>query len=213
MADRQGYTKWDRMIEAGAIQNYIAWDDREVIRDHAIGKTKDVMGNSFPIDLAVAYSLISSGPNAPLTLKELVNENTRMATIMMTGKVGYGEYQPPDLESCNHDMKDTKIYYFPKVQVNEVGGRTVLRLISGSSALDDNSHNSAATDLDMPAHIRDKCIIYSDNLVITGNPLLSDVISLGNFNDVRLWLQRNHKRRMWIRCYRRRVKFTFISTL
>jgi len=205
MASRQGYTNWNRAKEAGIVSDYIAWDDRDVIRDHAIGYTKDTMGSCFPIDLAVAYSLVSSGPNNPLTLKELVNENTKMATVMMSGKVGYGTFVHPDMSLCNHDMKKTRKFYFPKVTLSSINNNDFCLHIDGSSS-GNNITQSDAFSL-MPPHIQEKCTLYSDG-IIGGNPELYEYIQMGVFNDVRLWLESHYSTTEWSRSGSRLPKST-----
>tara|TARA_R100000900_G_scaffold108342_1_gene84060 strand:+ start:970 stop:2832 length:1863 start_codon:yes stop_codon:yes gene_type:complete len=197
MADRQGYTTWERALSAGAVDSYIAWDDSEIMRDHAIGITKDTMGKCFPIDLAVAYTLVSSGPNNPLTLKELVNEYTRTATVMMSGKVGFGSYLHPDMALCNHDMKDTNVYEFPYTTV--VDG--VLQVNSQQGSITE----SEVYD-DMPPHIKEQCSIFSDDFTCNQHEFSKNAsreemligYMVGGFDSVRLWLESNYETKTWV---------------
>lgn len=192
MADRQGYTTWERALSAGAVDSYIAWDDSEIMRDHAIGITKKTMGKCFPIDLAVAYTLVSSGPNNPLTLKELVNEYTRTATVMMSGKVGYGFYLHPDMSLCNQDMKDTRIYEFPYTTVVE--GKLHVNATKGS-ILQCEVYDT------MPPHIKEQCSIFSDGyehaMAHESFEVLIGYIVEG-FDAVRLWLENNYETDTWV---------------
>lgn len=114
-AERKGYTYWDLALKAGAVGTEITYTDDAVIRDHAIGKTREQMGACYPMDLAVAYSLACVGPAGSLTINGLVNDYTRKATLMMTGKVGYGTCSNPETESCGHDMVDTYLHVLPEV--------------------------------------------------------------------------------------------------
>ena len=114
-AERKGYTYWDLALKAGAVGTEITYTDNAVIRDHAIGKTREQMGACYPMDLAVAYSLACVGPAGSLTINGLVNDYTRKATLMMTGKVGYGTCSNPETESCGHDMVDTYLHTMPEV--------------------------------------------------------------------------------------------------
>ena len=114
-AERKGYTYWDLALKAGAVGTEITYTDDAVKRDHAIGKTREQMGACYPMDLAVAYSLACVGPAGSLTINGLVNEYTRKATLMMTGKVGYGTCSNPETESCGHDMVDTYLHIMPEV--------------------------------------------------------------------------------------------------
>jgi hypothetical protein len=103
---RQGQQNWDAFVEAGIVENDVFFDDDPIVTAHAIGKTKDTIGYCWPMDAAVAYTLASAGPNAALTSKEMVNQYTRMAAVMMSQTVGYGSITDPRLESCGHDEID-----------------------------------------------------------------------------------------------------------
>ena len=124
-AERRGYTYWNLALKAGAVGTDITYTDDPVIRDHAIGKTREQMGACYPMDLAVAYSLACVGPAGSLTINGLVNDYTRKATLMMTGKVGYGKCSNPEVESCGHDMVNTNVHIMPNVVcVEDEGTRT-----------------------------------------------------------------------------------------
>lgn len=114
-AERKGYTYWELALKAGAVGTEITYTDDPVVRDHAIGKTREQMGACYPMDMAVAYSLACVGPAGSLTINDLVNDYTRKATLMMTGKVGYGTCSNPETESCGHDMVDTYLHVMPEV--------------------------------------------------------------------------------------------------
>lgn len=118
-AERKGYTYWELALKAGAVGTEITYTDDPVLRDHAIGKTREQMGACYPMDMAVAYSLACVGPAGSLTINDLVNEYTRKATLMMTGKVGYGICSNPTIESCGHDMVDTYTHIMPNVSCYE----------------------------------------------------------------------------------------------
>ena len=100
---RQGQNGWDNFVEAGIVENEVFFTDDPIVTAHAIGKTKATIGECWPIDAAVAYTLASAGPDARLTSKDMVNQHTRMATAMMSGTVGYGSITDPRQESCGHD--------------------------------------------------------------------------------------------------------------
>lgn len=124
-AERKGYTYWELALKAGAVGTEITYTDNPVLRDHAIGKTREQMGACYPMDMAVAYSLACVGPAGSLTINDLVNEYTRKATLMMTGKVGYGTCSNPTIESCGHDMVDTYLHILPEVECYEDGSTRV----------------------------------------------------------------------------------------
>jgi hypothetical protein len=102
--ERQGWNTWERYLEAGLVDKTIHFTQEAVIRDHALGKTKDTIKKCWPMDAAVAYTLASAGPEANLTSKGLVNIQTKMAYAMMSQMVGYGSVPDPRKDSCGHDM-------------------------------------------------------------------------------------------------------------
>ena len=105
-AEREGWNTWDRFIAAGAVENTLLWTDDPILVDNTIGRMKDKLRECWPIDAAVAYTLANHGEDASLTWADLVNQNTRIASVMMTGKVGYGLLTNPASSSCGHDEVD-----------------------------------------------------------------------------------------------------------
>lgn len=114
-AERQGYTSWDNLLEAGAVGEDILWSDDEIYRSCTLGELRKTIGTAFPIDLAVAYTLGSVGRDRGLTVDDMVNDYTRRATVLMSGKVGYGQMPIPEAQSCGHDMVDGVLYHFPRL--------------------------------------------------------------------------------------------------
>lgn len=99
----QGWKNWDGFLEAGIVEHSLDFSEEDIIVDHAVGRTKKAIGKCWPIDAAVAYSLMKAGPDAGLTWSDLVNPFTRAASVMMTQKVGYGCVPTPSVGSCGHD--------------------------------------------------------------------------------------------------------------
>ena len=99
----QGWQTWDRYVEAGIVEHNLDFSEEDIIVDHAVGRTKKAIGKCWPMDAALAYSLMKAGPNAGLTWADLVNPFTRAAAVMMTQTVGYGEVPTPSVASCGHD--------------------------------------------------------------------------------------------------------------
>jgi hypothetical protein len=145
-AERKGYTYWELALKAGAVGTEITYTDDPVVRDHAIGKTREQMGACYPMDMAVAYSLACVGPAGSLTINDLVNEYTRKATLMMTGKVGYGKCSNPTIESCGHDMVNTWIHTMPEVECYEDESTRVKFLYFASTTPDDNDLHTFRSD-------------------------------------------------------------------
>lgn len=118
-AERKGYTYWNNALKAGAVGEEILWTDDIIHRDCTIGEIKKVIGSAFPIDLAVAFTLGSIGRNKGLTVKDMVNEHTRRATLLMSGYVGYGKLPVPETEDCGHDLISAKQYLFPSIDISQ----------------------------------------------------------------------------------------------
>jgi len=115
--ERQGWNDWNKYLLAGIVDKTIHFTQENVIRDHAIGKTKDTIKMCWPMDAAVAYTLASAGPEADLTSREIVNVYTKMAYAMMSQMVGYGSVPDPRKDSCGHDMIEAVkiIWKLPKL--------------------------------------------------------------------------------------------------
>lgn len=119
----KGWQDWDAFREAGVVDSHIDFTDNKVVIDNVIGKTKQTLGKSFAIDAAVAYTLSKAGPDANLTVQDMVNEYTRTASAMMNGKVGYGkpyltgEFDGETYTSCGHDEVQLNSYSLNEVQM------------------------------------------------------------------------------------------------
>lgn len=98
-----GWQDWEKYLKAGIVENSLDFSDEAIIVDHAVGRTAKAIGKCWPMDAAVAYSLMKAGPNAELTWSDLVNPFTRAAAVMMTRKVAWGEVPTPGTPSCGHD--------------------------------------------------------------------------------------------------------------
>ena len=115
--ERQGWQTWTRFQDAGIVGKHVNFTDNDVVTAHALGKTGQTIGMCWPMDAAVAYTLAAAGPNAQLTSKDMINEYTRMASVMMTQKVAYGTVPDPNAFTCGHDeinayiisLHDTKV--------------------------------------------------------------------------------------------------------
>ncbi len=121
-AEREGWNTWNRYLEAGVVENTLLWTDDPIMVDNTIGRIANKLGKCWPIDAAVAYTLATHGENAALTWKDMVNQNTRMAAVMMTGKVAYGNLPNPVAESCGHDEVIVTECCVPRPRLDKVGG-------------------------------------------------------------------------------------------
>ncbi|MHA1662935.1 MAG: hypothetical protein ACTSVR_06735 [Candidatus Thorarchaeota archaeon] len=119
--ERQGWNTWAKYLDAGIVDKTIHFTQEDVIRDHALGKTRDTIKKCWPMDAAVAYTLASAGPDADLTSREMVNVYTKMAYCMMSQMVGYGKVPDPRKESCESDMIDAVKCQWYKPKLNTQG--------------------------------------------------------------------------------------------
>ena len=99
----KGWQDWNKFKHAGIVENAVDFSEEAIIVDHAVGRTKKAIGKCWPMDAAVAYTLMKGGPDKPLKWADMVNYHTRAAAVMMTGKVGYGEVPIPETKSCGVD--------------------------------------------------------------------------------------------------------------
>lgn len=99
----KGWNTWARYEKAGIVEHSLDFSEEDIIVDHAVGRTKKAIGKCWPMDAAVAYSLMKAGPNGSLTWSDLVNPFTRAAAVMMSRKVAWGEVPTPSTPSCGHD--------------------------------------------------------------------------------------------------------------
>lgn len=110
VARRQGYTQWNKAKKAGVVGDSVLWTDDPIYVDNTLGRVADSIGEAYPMDLAVAYTIASVGKEAKLTVDEMVNEHTKRAAILMEKKVGWGNLPVPENESCGHDEIDGMKY-------------------------------------------------------------------------------------------------------
>ena len=101
--ERQGWQTWERFQEAGIVDKHVNFTDNDVVTAHALGKTGQIIGKCWPMDAAVAYTLAAAGPNAQLTSRDMINQYTKMASVMMSQKVAYGRVPDPNAFTCGHD--------------------------------------------------------------------------------------------------------------
>ena len=120
-AERKGYVNWDRALSAGIVDEKVAFTDNQTLTDLTLGNTKETMGKCYPMDLAVAYTLASVGPDKMLNAEDMVNEYTRTAYVMMSGKVGWGEVPNPDGPVCGHDMVNAYLHKWPEARLDKYG--------------------------------------------------------------------------------------------
>ena len=99
----QGWQKWDKYMDAGIVEDNVDFSDEPIIVDHAVGRTKKAIGKCWPMDAAVAYTLMKAGPDVELKWADMINLHTKMAAVIMTRKVAYGDGPDPTQKSCGHD--------------------------------------------------------------------------------------------------------------
>lgn len=110
-----GWSDWDTFKKAGVVDEHIDFNDNKVVVDNVLGRTGDKIGKCFAIDAAVAYTLSKAGPDANLTVQDMVNEYTRTATVIMQKTVGWGKpfltgtVDGVEYGSCGHDEVEADI--------------------------------------------------------------------------------------------------------
>lgn len=114
----KGWQSWNRYEAAGVVENNLDFSEEPIIVDHAVGRTKKAIKKCWPMDAAVAYSLMKAGPEARLTWSDLVNQHTRAAAVLMTRKVAYGTVPKPNMASCKHDEVDATEFTVGGVNFN-----------------------------------------------------------------------------------------------
>lgn len=119
--ERQGWNVWDRYKVAGLVDDTVMFTSDPIETAHALGKTRDTIGKCWPMDAAVAYTLASAGPDAQLTSKQMVNQQTKMAAAMMSQMVGYGRVPDPRVESCGHDEVDAFSIWWNQPKLDNQG--------------------------------------------------------------------------------------------
>ena len=135
--EMSGWSTWSRFKKAGVVDEHVDFSDNQVVVDNVLGRTGNTIGKCWPIDAAVAYSLAKAGPDAKLTVDDMVNEYTRTATAMMSRRVGWGKPYLTGLvdgvlyTSCGEDEVRGILYHLMAPEVISVensnydGGRTV----------------------------------------------------------------------------------------
>ena len=104
-----GWSDWATFKKAGVVDEHIDFNDNKVVVDNVLGRTGDTIGKCFAIDAAVAYTLSKAGPDANLTVQDMVNEYTRTATVIMQKTVGWGKpfltgtVDGVEYGSCGHE--------------------------------------------------------------------------------------------------------------
>jgi hypothetical protein len=152
--ERQGWQTWTRFQDAGIVGKHVNFTDNDVVTAHALGKTGQTIGKCWPMDAAVAYTLAAAGPNAQLTSKEMINEYTRMASVMMTQKVAYGTVPNPNAFTCGHDeingyiinLNSTKLIDGAIVFTNDRGAKHTFRSPDEDLQYTNYSMNSIFSD-------------------------------------------------------------------
>jgi len=118
----KGWQTWTNYKSAGLVDDTLDFSEEPIIVDHAVGRTKKAIGQCWPMDAAVAYSLMKAGPNAGLTWTDLVNQHTKAAAVLMTRKVAYGRLPSPDVKSCGHDEVNASVLYLgaPRIGLDNI---------------------------------------------------------------------------------------------
>tara|TARA_R110002012_G_scaffold194939_2_gene363172 strand:- start:2612 stop:4195 length:1584 start_codon:yes stop_codon:yes gene_type:complete len=146
-----GWKDWDSFKEAGIVENAVDFSDEPIIVDHAVGRTKKAIGKCWPMDAAVAYTLMKAGPDKPLKWADMVNTFTRMASVMMTRKVAYGSVPKPNTPSCGHDEVDAVIHNLIAPQYQMSGDNVMITFPQSWNSKTFNHHLKVEEDAHLEA--------------------------------------------------------------
>ena len=170
----KGWNDWNGYEEAGIVEHDVDFSDEDIIIDHAIGRTKKAIGKCWPMDAALAYTLVKAGPHAELTWDDMVNDYTKSATIMMTGKVARDWLPKLNVESCGHDEINGYIHKLaaPRVITDTHGNKKLAPQYGWSS----KTMRQWLDEVEASDELKDKYseIRLSDKVSINGRNLLED---------------------------------------
>ena len=84
----------------GLMGNTLSYTDEDIITSQALGYTKQTVGVSNPMDIAVLYSIVNEGEGIELTAKDMVNEYTRLAYLFEEGIIVDGYINVDESINC-----------------------------------------------------------------------------------------------------------------
>ena len=91
----------------GFVAKAVDFSNESAIIDNVIGRTRNMVGNAYPLDAAVAYTLAKAGPGKRLTVDEMVNDFTRGGFLATECLLDWMKGPDPDTPAkgfCGHDM-------------------------------------------------------------------------------------------------------------
>lgn len=116
-----GWNTWEQYEKAGIVEDALDFSEEPIIIDNAVGITRDTIGKCWPMDAALAYTLMKGGPEATYTWSDMVNQFTRSAAVMMSRKVAWGDVPTPNTPSCGHDEVDVNVHSLGAPSINDSG--------------------------------------------------------------------------------------------
>ena len=84
----------------GLMGDTLSYTDEDIITSQALGYTKQTVGTSNPMDIAVLYSIVNEGEGVELTAKDMVNEYTRLAYLFEEGIIVDGYINVDESIDC-----------------------------------------------------------------------------------------------------------------
>lgn len=103
----RGHRTWRHAELGGFVAKAVDFSNEPAIIDNVIGRTKAMVGNAYPLDAAVAYTLAKAGPGKRLTVDEMVNDFTRGGFLATECLLDYMQGPHPETPAkgfCGHDM-------------------------------------------------------------------------------------------------------------
>jgi len=108
----RGHRTWKHAELGGFVAKAVDFSNEPAIIDNVIGRTEDMVGDAYPLDAAVAYTLAKAGPGKRLTVDEMVNDFTRGGFLATECYLDYMKGPDPYIPAkgfCGHDMVNAHV--------------------------------------------------------------------------------------------------------
>ena len=116
----RGHRTWHRAKVGGFVADSVDFSNEPAIAANVIGRTKTMVGDAYPLDAAVAYTLAKAGPGKRLTVDEMVNDFTRGGFLATECYLDYMKGPDPDIPAkgfCGHDMINAHVPILSGIKV------------------------------------------------------------------------------------------------
>jgi len=116
----RGHRTWSHVERGGFVSNTVDFSNEPAIADNVVGRTEDMVGDAYPLDAAVAYTLAKAGPGKRLTVDEMVNDFTRGGFLATECYLDYMKGPDPNIPAkgfCGHDMVNAHVPIMAGIKV------------------------------------------------------------------------------------------------